>query len=119
MTENICKYCIHAGEPYCLGDHEVVDCRIQAVTLNGFPYSASHATCSQGAWEGEEPVDEEEQYNPKNDLNNYITVQQPDGTVLTMYIPDTIVLLYNQNKELAQELEYLKRRSLWHLITRS
>lgn len=109
MTEQKCKNCIYAGSPYTLGDHEVVDCRIDAVTTSGFPITNSCAWCGRGILDVDDA--EEEAYDPKADMNNYISSQQQDGTVLTLYIPDAIMALYFKVKTLEAEVEYLKRRS--------
>lgn len=105
MTEHICKNCNHAGSPHDFGDQQVVECRIDAVTISGFPITREDARCGRGEWDDEVGPD-----SPEVDPSNYISAKQDDGTIITLCIPDAITMLYFRVKELEQEIEYLKRQ---------
>lgn len=110
MTEKTCKNCIHASEPYVMGEHEVVNCRIAPVTIGGFPIVSADEKCSECITdESEMPKQPTPDQQPQN-LSDYINYKNEDGTVTTMYIPLVLGQLYNKVKVLEQEVEYLKRK---------
>jgi len=115
MQQFTCKQCVHAGEPHTFCDHNVVECRCQPVTVNGFPVVNVDSWCSPGRTDtingktqsGEELVDEPDTNGDNPD--DYITRNNGDGTITTVHIPTIIMGLHDKVKVLELELEILKR----------
>lgn len=120
MQTFTCKQCIHAGEPHTLCDHNVLECRCQPVSINGFPVVNVESWCSPGRTDtinsktqsGEELVDggpDHDDQTQSDDPNDYLTRNNGDGTIITMHIPTIIMGLHDKVKTLELELEILKR----------
>ena len=96
-----CKNCANSSDPYEFNGEQICECRINPPASDGFPIVRPDAWCKHheiDTSDEEEPID----------MSQYVNIKNKDGSITTIYVPETLGVMYLAIQELTKEVQRLK-----------